>query len=103
MINGYVGPTLSIEDMHGIFYLRYKKQGDSKSSREVGRLMQLGFLGSFRWGPITSTKHFEILDTADARRMKRLKGKRFIRDGVIQIMYEEHLDPLKQQLVDAMK
>ena len=50
MINGYVGPTLGIEVIDGIFkgrLLRYKKQVDSMKSREVVRLMQLGFLGSF--------------------------------------------------------
>ena len=32
-----------------------KKQVDSKSLREVLRLTQLGFLGSFRWDSSTST------------------------------------------------
>ena len=65
--------------------------------------MQLGFLGSFRYDSGTSTQHFEMLDTVDIERVEMLKCRRFVRDGVIQTMYEERLGPLKQQLVDAMK
>ena len=51
-----VVPILGIEDVDEIFkglYVRYKKQVDSKSLREVLRLMQLRFLGSFRWDSTT--------------------------------------------------
>ena len=44
MANGYVRPILGPEDIDGTFkglYLRYKKQVDSKNSREALRLMQL--------------------------------------------------------------
>ena len=83
MINGYVGSILGIEDINGIFkgcYLRYKKQEDSKSPREVIRLMQLGFLGSFRRCSDTDTQHFEMLDTVHVGRVEMLKCMRFIRD-----------------------
>ena len=43
-----------------------------------------------------------MLDTVDAGRVEMLKCRRIIRDGVI-TMYEERLDPLNQQLVEAMR
>ena len=103
-VYGYFGPTLGIENIDGIFkglYSRYKKQVDSKSSREAVRLMQLGFLGSFRYDSGTSTQHFEMLDTVDIGIVEMLKCRRFVQDGVTQTMYDERVDTLKQQLVDA--
>ena len=75
-------------------YMRYKKQMDSKSLREVLRLMQLGLLESSRWCSITRTQPSEMLDTIDVRRVE---------GGVIRTMYKDRLDPLKQQVVDAMR
>ena len=72
-VNGYLDPTLGIEDIGGIFkglYLRYKNQVNAKSSSEVLRFMHLGFLGSFRWNSATSTQHFEMMDTVDVRAWK---------------------------------
>ena len=75
---------------------------DSKSLRDVLRLMQLGFLGSSRWCSVSSTQHFEMLDTVDVEGVESLKSRRFIRDGVRRTIYDEHLDPLKQQLINAI-
>ena len=55
------------------FYARYKNKLDLVNSKGILRLMQLGFLGSFRWGSDTSVKQFEILDTMDDMRMARLQ------------------------------
>ena len=77
---------------------------DSKSSREVVRLIQLEFVSSFRWDSATSTtQHFEMFDTVDVGSVEILKCRHFIRDGGIQTMYEERLDQLKRQLVDKMR
>ena len=61
-----------------------KKQVDAKSSREVLRIMQLGFLGSCRWDLSTSTRHFEMLDTVDNGRVELLKSWSSTRFGAIQ-------------------
>ena len=66
-------------------------------------LMQLGFLGCFRWDSVTSTQRFEMMDTVDVGRVEMLKCRRFVRDGEIQTMYEKRLNPLKHQLVDALR
>ena len=44
-----------------------------------------------------------MLDTVDVGKVELLKCRCFVRDGVIRTIYEEHLDPLKQQLVDATR
>ena len=44
-----------------------------------------------------------MLDIVDVGRVEMLKCRLFIRDGVIRTVSEERLDPLKQQLVDAMR
>ena len=80
-----------------------KKQADSKSSREVLRLMQLGFLGSCKWDSSTSTQHFEMLDIIDDGRVELLKSRSSTRFGAVQTRSEENLEPLQQQLVAAMR
>ena len=86
IINGYVGPTLGIEDVDVIFKglnLRYKNQVDSKCSRKVVRLMQLGFLRGFRWHPASINQHFGMLDNVNVKRVEKFKCRCFSRDGVL--------------------
>ena len=63
--------------------------------REVVRLMQLRFLGSFRWNSGASTQHFEMLDSIDIGRVKMLECRHFVRDGAIQARCEGNLEPLQ--------
>ena len=44
-----------------------------------------------------------MVDTVNVGRVEMLKCRHFIRDGVLRAMYEEHLDSLKQKLVDTMR
>ena len=66
----------------------HEKQVDSKSFREMLRLMGLGFLGSFRWDSSTSTQHFEMTGTVDVGNVESFKCRRIGCDGVIRTTCE---------------
>ena len=50
----------------------YQRSAFSRSSRDVQRLTQLGFLRSSRWDFMTSTQYFGILDIVDDERVNSL-------------------------------
>ena len=100
--NGHVGLTFGSKDIEGI-YLRYKKQVVMKCSREVLTLRLVELLVRFRWNSVISTQHLKMLDSVVVGRVVMLTYRRVVRGEIIRSMYEERLDSLTQQLVDAMR
>ena len=95
--------NFGVDDIFGIFkslHCAYQRSTFTRSSREVLRLSQLGFLGSTRWDISTSTQYFEILHMVDDESVDSLACDHIEFSGIAHFGGGGEMSSLQQQLVD---